>query len=92
MATPRLGLVVEDKPTELSCSGEVRKFCPVLLCACVLNTSHIIWYRVECGRPLPVMVCLLSTRIRRPHPRSAKPRLSHALYDTLRRESVSISV
>ena len=21
MATPRLGLVVEDKPTELSCSG-----------------------------------------------------------------------
>ena len=25
MATPRLGLVVEDKPTELSCMYEIRK-------------------------------------------------------------------
>ena len=33
MATPRLGLVVEDKPTELSCS--ICNVCMCLICVCM---------------------------------------------------------
>ena len=40
MATPRLGLVVEDKPTELSCTVCIkakRVSCSTLTCICIHN-------------------------------------------------------
>ena len=48
MATPRLGLVVEDKPTELSCTVSVLLFetCVVarLACAwCMCTRFCLVW-------------------------------------------------
>ena len=48
MATPRLGLVVEDKPTELSCTSIHYRF---HLATCI-HVISLYWNTVACSSTL----------------------------------------
>ena len=52
MATPRLGLVVEDKPTELSCKcvGSISKTLLIMLCCECLPYSLNQHSLISCHR------------------------------------------
>ena len=56
MATPRLGLVVEGKPTELSCNKNWGKFdsIDITLCTNSIAYQQIRMYDVNSSEPSPV--------------------------------------